>query len=194
MSKEKKELIISKANSLIQKSGYAAMGMRELAKAVGIEAPSLYNHLQSKEEILNHTCFTLGRKLLTALDEVNDIYFDAEQKLRTAIKNHVEIITQDLSAAYVFIHEWKHLSEPNLSDFKILRDKYEAGIREIVEAGEKEGIFKETDLKFATLSILSAVNWIIEWYRPEGSMTPIQIAEKISDFILQGLTKDKRFN
>lgn len=194
MQTERKTQILNEALKLIRKNGYHATGMREVAKSMGIEAASLYNHIESKEEILRITCFTLADKFITALDDVNDIYFNAEEKLRMAIKNHIEILTQNLDAAYLFLYEWKNLSEPHLENFKKMRDRYEEGFKEILSTGEDEGIFKESDKKFAALTILSSLNWIIEWYKPSGSMTPSEIANKLADFILSGLTKEKVYN
>ncbi|MCO6495339.1 MAG: TetR family transcriptional regulator [Bacteroidetes bacterium] len=191
MKVAKRQLIIDKALELIRKNGYRATGMRELAKAFSMEAPSLYNHIKSKEEILQETCFGMANKFIIALDEVNDIYFNGEEKLRMAIRNHIEILTSNLNATHVFLYEWQNLSEPHLSKFVELRHRYQEGYREIISTGEKEGVFKESDIKFATLTILSAINWVIEWYRPDGKMNPKEIADKLTDFILSGLKKEK---
>jgi hypothetical protein len=74
-----------------------------------------------------------------------------------------------------------------LEKFIANRNSYEAGFREIVQTGIDEGVFNETDKKFAALTILSSVNWIVEWYKPDGNLNAEQIAEKLSDFILSGL-------
>jgi len=74
--------------------------------------------------------------------------------------------------------------------FIVKRNIYEEGIREIVQTGIDEGIFNETDKKFAALTILSSVNWIVEWYKPKGKLNAKEIAEKLSDFILTGLKKE----
>ena len=63
------------------------------------------------------------------------------------------------------------------------------GILEILKTGEQENLFKEVDLKFATLTILSTVNWINQWYNPQGKMKPEEIANELSNFILTGLKK-----
>lgn len=47
-----KDLIYSKAVDLFCEYGYAQVGMRDLAKEVGIKAASIYNHYKSKEDIL----------------------------------------------------------------------------------------------------------------------------------------------
>jgi hypothetical protein len=76
-----------------------------------------------------------------------------------------------------------------LAEFKTLRNQYENGFKQIITDGIQEDVFDEVDAKFAVLSVLSSVNWIIEWYKPTGKMQPKEIAEKISDFVLGGLRK-----
>jgi TetR/AcrR family transcriptional regulator, cholesterol catabolism regulator len=189
LSISRKEQILQTAAKLFREKGYASTSMRDIATELGIEAASLYHHIKSKEEILETICFAMADRLINAINEVNDIYFSAEEKLRMAIKNHVQIITQNINQSAVFLHEWRSLSEPRLSEFKKLRDAYENGLKEILEAGVNEDIFDDVDQKFATLTILSTVNWINEWYKPEGSMNAEQIAQKLSDFIMGGLRK-----
>jgi len=54
----KKEVIIEKASKLFKEKGFGASSMRDLAIHVGVEAASLYNHIQSKSEILQAICLT----------------------------------------------------------------------------------------------------------------------------------------
>ena len=82
---------------------------------------------------------------------------------------------------------------PNeLSRFKELRKKYEDGFRQILIDGENENLFKMGDREFAVLTILSSLNWIVEWYNPKasGKSSPEEIANRLTDFILSGLKKE----
>ena len=127
--------------------------------------------------------------VLAAIEEVNDIYFNAEEKLGMAVKNHIRILTENMDASWVFIHEWRNLGEESHKQFVALRDKYEQEFVRILQNGEDEGLFNEVDHKFAVLTILSSLNWVVEWYKPGGKMNPTQIAEKLTEFILSGLKK-----
>lgn len=169
---------------------YQGTSMRDIAQAMKIEAASLYNHIAGKEDILQTTCFNLADKFLTAIAEVNDIYFNAAEKLAMAVRAHVRILTEDSDASFVFIHEWRNLSDPFKTEFLKQRHQYENELRKILEEGENEGIFNEVNNKFAILTILSSLNWIVEWYKPEGEMQPDEIADKLTEFILTGLKKD----
>jgi AcrR family transcriptional regulator len=185
----RKEHIVAAAAHLFKQKGYAASSVRDIATALHIEAASLYHHIKNKEEILEIICFGMAAKFLNAIAEVNDIYFNAEEKLRKAILHHVEIITEDVDKSAVFLREWRSLPAQSLQDFLLLRNQYENEFTRIVENGMEEDVFESVDKKFAVLSILSSVNWINEWYSAEGNMQAKEIAQKISDFVLGGLRK-----
>jgi len=186
----RKREILAQSQGILKNKGYAATSVRDIAKALDMEPASLYSHFKNKEDILKMTCFELADKFELAVKEVNDIYFNAEEKLRMAIKLHIEILTENLDSAIIFIRDWRNLTGEALDQFVVKRNLYEDGFKEIVQTGLDEGVFKETDKKFATLTILSSVNWIVEWYKPDGKLNAQEIADKLSNFILSGLEKD----
>jgi hypothetical protein len=61
----------------------------------------------------------------------------------------------------------------------------------ILKQGENEGVFKEVNNKFAVLTILASLNWVVEWYNPNGGMGATEIADKLTEFILSGLKKEQ---
>lgn len=183
----RKEQIEKTATALFKSKGYAATSMRDLANALGIEAASIYSHIRSKEEILQRVCFKMADEFFDALDAAESMESSATVRLQRAIAAHVQVLTQNTEASAVFLHEWRHLSEPLHSNFLALRDKYEARFREIIRQGIQRGEFTVPDEKFAVLTILSALNWIHTWYKPEGKMTPTEIAENLSEMLLNGL-------
>ena len=186
---ERKLEILTIAQGLFMTKGYPATSVRDIAKAAGVEAASLYSHINGKEELLDRTCFDLAEKFQDGIAEVNDIYFDAAQKLKMAIDTHVNILTNNIEAAVVFQRDWRHLNDERRNDFIQLRNKYEDGFRVIVQNGIDEGLFSEVDVKFAALTILSSLNWIVEWYDPKGKLSASQIAENLFNFTFTGLRK-----
>jgi len=189
----RKEQIFQTALALMREKGYRNTSMRDIAAAMNMEAPSLYNHISSKEDLLWQTCTRIAADFEKGLAEVNDIYFGASEKLGMAIRSHIEVLTRDLDASYVFVHEWRHLQGELREALIVRRDKYEAAFREILALGEAEGSFVEADNKFALLTILSSLNWVVEWYRPDGDMSPSQIANQLTEFILNGLNKHHNY-
>ena len=48
-----KQRILEKSLELFSAKGYDAVSVGEIAKAVGIKAPSLYNHFPSKQAVFD---------------------------------------------------------------------------------------------------------------------------------------------
>ncbi len=186
----RKAQIMHASLEMMCRMGYQGTSMRDIASAVKMEAASLYNHISGKEEILAETCFHMAERLLNGLAEVNDIYFNPIEKLSLAVKNHVKILTENTQAGWVFVHEWRHLGDENRQRFVAMRDAYEKEFTTILKQGEDEGVFQDVNNKFAVLTILASLNWVVEWYKPKGLMTSEEIAEKLTEFILSGLKKE----
>ena len=130
---ERNKEIISDAQRVVKDKGYAATSVRDIAKALDMEPASLYSHFDSKEDILRITCFDMAEKFELAIQDVNDIYFNAEEKLRMAIKYHVQILTENLDAAIIFIRDWRNLGSESLEKFVAKRNVYEDGIKDIIQ-------------------------------------------------------------
>lgn len=188
--KNRKEHIKDVAQNLFRQKGYTATSMRYLALEIGIEPASIYSHIKSKEDILKEICFGMADEFFEATETISkNAELNAEEKLRLGIKAHIKVITKNINASAVFFHDWRHLSEPALSDFRELRNTYENFFRSIIKEGIETVIFREVDEKFTTLTILSALNWTYEWYKPDGKMNYEEIADNLSGILIQGLRK-----
>src|SRR5450432_3109143 len=87
----KKDVITQKASALFRKKGFTATSMRDIAEAIGIEAPSLYNHIESKNAILKDICFRIARRFTGNLREVEigpELYLS---KIESLIRFHISM-------------------------------------------------------------------------------------------------------
>ena len=176
------------ATALFRARGYAATSMRELATALGLEAGSLYSHIKSKEEILHRVCFGLAAAFFAGFEEATaDAAAPVATQLRLAIEAHVQVLTRDGAASAVFLHEWRHLSEPARTEFLALRDQYEAGFRTLIARGLNTGELHAPDAAFAALTLLASLNWLPTWYRPDGKLSPDEIAHRLAEQLLNGM-------
>jgi AcrR family transcriptional regulator len=184
----KKKQVEITATALFQERGYAATSMRDMAQALGIEAASLYSHIKSKEEILQNICFRMARKFFEAMDEAFARESgSAAAKLERGIVAHIKVITEDTAASAVFFSEWRHMSEPHLSEFLKMRQRYEGIFYDILKEGVEKGELKELDLKFTVLTLLSALNWTHNWFKPSGKMSAEEIGRNLASVMLNGL-------
>jgi len=187
----RKKQVIRSAAELFKEKGYAATSMRDLAQKLGIEAASLYSHIKSKEEILRTLCFDLAADFRTSLEKVEKLNVPARERLALGIIGHVQVMARDLTSAAVFMNEHRHLSQPFLRDFLLLRINYINRFKRIIDAGVASGEFKKNiDTKLAVMTLFSSLNWMPLWYSPDGSIEPAQLGQQLADMLVNGLKQN----
>jgi AcrR family transcriptional regulator len=185
----RKEQIIQKALEIMKERGFSGLTMRDLAKSLGMEAASLYNHIASKDDLLERVCFGIATQLEEGILEVNDVYFNAVERLESAVRSHVNVLTQNLDASFVFVHEWRYLSAEAKSAFIKRRNQYEKEFRKIIQLGIDEGAFEEVDPKFAVITLLSALNSLVDWYNKDGDLSPEDVSNHLFEFVCKAVDK-----
>jgi len=185
----RKEQIIQKALEIMKERGFSGLTMRDLAKSLGMEAASLYNHIASKDDLLERVCFGIATQLEEGILEVNDVYFNAVERLESAVRSHVNVLTQNLDASFVFVHEWRYLSTEAKSAFIKRRNQYEKEFRKIIQLGIYEGAFEEVDPKFAVITLLSALNSLVDWYNKDGDLSPEDVSNHLFEFVCKAVDK-----
>jgi TetR/AcrR family transcriptional regulator, cholesterol catabolism regulator len=185
----RREEIIKEAALLFKAKGYGAASMRDLAERIGLEAASLYNHIKSKEEILKEICFTTAQKYVVQLDLIEQNEKSAVEKIKLLLRLHISMITDCKEEVFVCNNEYKHLSEPYLSDFQVVRRNYEQRFLVIIEQGIANKELKEIDPNIALFTLLSAVRWLEIWYKPERKISSKNLQNDVVTILLGGLIK-----
>src|SRR6185436_5477573 len=101
----KKEFILKKAAQMFREKGFAATSMRDLAEAVGIEAASLYNHIQSKSEILQEIIFRTANDCNVHLDNLDNDNMSSLKKIESLIRFHVHMMLNRFDDYCVMIND-----------------------------------------------------------------------------------------
>ncbi|MBE3555698.1 MAG: TetR family transcriptional regulator [Firmicutes bacterium] len=186
MARSKAEEITAAALRLFREKGYHATSVQDIANAVGLEKGSLYYYITSKEDFL----FTVARRKMTALNQkLEEIVRSADppqEKLRKAIHHHVLDIANDLDTMTVLLREMHGLSVARRSDIEAQTDTYRHLMAAILREGQETGAFVVSD-DIIVMAVLGAINWVYQWYRPNGRLTAEQIAEAYVQLFLYGL-------
>jgi AcrR family transcriptional regulator len=183
----KKDVITQKASGLFREKGFAATSMRDIAGAIGIEAPSLYNHIESKNEILKDICFRIARLFTSYLREVELSTQSSLLKIENIIRFHISMMIEEYESVYISDHEWKHLPEPFLSDFKAQRRNYRSRLSAILQRGIDNKEIWAIDPNIAVFTILSAISGIESWQRSGKKMDAKLLEENMVVFLVEGL-------
>jgi len=185
----KKEVIIEKASRLFREKGFGAASMRDLAEHVGVEAASLYNHIQSKSEILQTICFKVANEFMTNLEAVETSPQSTLKKMEAIIRLHIRMMLDQYEFVYIADHEWRHLPEPYLSNFLNQRRNYRKRLGDIIEDGIGRGEIKQIDPYTAVLVILSAISGIDSWQRSRKTTSAEALETNMVKYLIEGLKK-----
>jgi len=186
----KKELIIERASAMFREKGFPATSMRDLAEAVGIEAASLYNHIQSKSEILQEIISRIANDCNLHLDSVDQPEHDNIYKIESLIRFHVQMMLQRFDDYYVMINEWIHLPEPHLTNFIAQRRSYVQRMEAIITAGIDKKEMKPVMPYVAMLTILSSVRGLEFWHRSGKKVSPQVMEDNMVSHLIGGLKKN----
>jgi AcrR family transcriptional regulator len=190
IDRKRKEQIYSTARSLFSERGYPATTVRDIARRLNMQAGSLYAHIESKEDVLWEIVNHAADQFLEAVAPIAASDIPPAVKLREMVRAHVRVLADNLPDATVFLQDWKHLSEPRRQSILERRKRYEALYRRVIEEGVRSGHFSPAaDPKMGALLVLSAVNWMPQWYRPDGPLSPVEVADAFTELILKGLSE-----
>ena len=185
----KKAVIIQHAALLFKSKSYSASSMRDLAERVGVEAPSLYNHIGSKSELLQAICFKVGNTFIEQIEQITNSEYSIVHKIETIIRFHISMMAENFDEIYVANHEWKHLKEPYLSDFLNIRRNYEKSLVQLITTGIENKELQPINPYVAVLTILSAVRGLEFWQRNKKNISKQELENHMVNLLLNGLVK-----
>ena len=187
VTKPKKQTILEAAARLFRDKGYSATSMRDLAQAVDLKASSLYNHISSKEEILQKICFNNAHRFLNGMKEVEEKDVSPTEKIRSLIRFHIIMATEDVTSVTAFNDEWRHLSEPHLNEFLALRKDYELRFKAIIKEGIASSEFRPIKSSIVLHTFLSSIRWLYDWYQDGREISTDDLQIEITAILLDGI-------
>jgi len=183
----RKTQILKGAARLFRKRGFTATSMRDIASELQIEAPSLYNHIRGKQEILQILLLELARSFTSGMKIIKNSTLSHEEQLERLIRLHVELTIEHPNGMALLTSDWVHLEEPAFGQFTSMRDEYELAFRNIlIEAFKNKG--KESvNVDLALFSILSTLRWLYSWFLKNPEINPIELEKEMIENLLSGV-------
>src|ERR1700756_5740048 len=173
---------------LFQQQGYDATSMNDVAAALKLSKGGLYHHFQSKEEIL----FNLMSHAMDITEErviaPAKLIPDPEERLRTVIRRHIAVVLSERDREItVMLHE-NHPLTPTLRKRINSRKKDYVHFLEnlIGEVQRTRGSNGNVTPRAAAFALLGMINWIYQWYRPNGSLQEESLARQYTEIFFQG--------
>jgi AcrR family transcriptional regulator len=183
----RKDIIVKAGAAIFREKGFGAASMRDLAETLGIEAASLYNHIRSKNEILESICFNIANRFNAQLDEIEAGTLTPVKRIEAILRFHIQQMIENHEEVIVSDREWKHLDEPYLSNFHNQRRIYRKRFAAIIEEAIKKGEVKKIDAPTAVVILLHAVNGIESWHRSTAKISGKALEDNMVTIMIEGL-------
>ncbi len=169
---------------LIYKHGYEAMSLRQLASEVGIVQGGLYNHIETKQQLLFDLIRDHMAKVLREVDLAVSGDAAPLDQLTSFVRFHVYYHIDKKMEVFISYSELRSLGPANFKTIVTMRRAYEQKLVEIIKAGAAEGVFNVSDAKTTAFGILSMLSGICTWYDPKGAFSRQAVAEIFVEMVL----------
>ena len=161
--------------------------MRDISRETNVSLAGLYHYCRSKEELLfliQDNCF--GR-VLERLQQRLEVVEDPVTKLGIFIENHLSFFAANMSEMKVLSHEAESLRGDLYAHVSTRKDKYTKLARQILQEVQQtqEGT-EHIDLTVATYALFGMMNWIYNWYDPQGKLNVSDLASNVMKLFLNG--------
>lgn len=188
MTTRSREDVVRAAGRLFAQRGYHGTSMRDLAAELGLLGSSLYSHITSKEDLLVEVVERGASLFQASAAEAMGASGPARQRLKALVEGHIEVVLNHQDEVRTFLNEAWALDEPHRQRVLGARDQYEAAFRQVLTEGSRDGSFRsDLDPKLASIFILSVLNALERWYRPDGRLAREALGSEILDFAERGI-------
>ncbi len=186
---DSRQEILRTAARLFQQRGYDATSMNDVAAALKLSKGGLYHHFQSKDEILfeimNHAMEMTQERVIAPVRSIADPL----ERLRALIRLHIEVVLSPRDREItVMLHE-NHPLPPALRKRINHRKKEYVHFVESLIADVQRSRAAKTAVspRAAAFALLGMINWIYQWYKPEGELQANNLIPQFTELIFGGI-------
>lgn len=181
--------LLAAATRLFADQGYDRTSVQEIVEAAGVTKGALYHYFGSKEDLLQEVYSRLLRLQQERLDMYADSQEPVTERLRAAAADVVVTTIDNLDDASIFFRSMHQLSPEKNKQVRAERRRYHERFRALVEEGQRSGVFtRDIPADLVVDYHFGSVHHLSTWYRPDGPLTPQQVATHLADLLLRALT------
>lgn len=161
-------LIRTAALQLFARHGFAAVSMRQIAAAVGVQVGTLYSYTPDKQSLLAD--LLLQHMLGVLQGWRDDLTLDPLVRLQRFVHNHIANSLDHQESVFLSYMELRNLTPENHQIITAHRRKYEDALEAILCDGQREGVMQVADTRMATLALIGMLTGVTNWFRDGGRL------------------------
>lgn len=182
------------ALSLFASEGYANVSLRQLAEHLGMHAGSLYNHIESKQDLLFELIHDHLESLLDYVDWQVKNSRGVESKLKVFIASHIDFHLQYVELSQLSVLELRNLDSEHMGEIADLHTNYRDKLGAIIREGIQSGLFHSHPLSAATTGILGMLTNIAFWFTEGGPISREQLISQYTTMVCCSLRVPSSFS
>ncbi|MFI8212509.1 TetR/AcrR family transcriptional regulator [Streptomyces werraensis] len=180
--------LLAAATRLFAEQGYDRTSVQEIVEAAGVTKGALYHYFGSKDDLLHEVYARVLRLQQERLDRFADADEPIEKRLRGAAADVVVTTIENLDDASIFFRSMHHLGPEKNKQVRAERRRYHERFRALIEEGQREGVFSTaTPADLVVDYHFGSVHHLSTWYRPDGPLSPQEVADHLADLLLRAL-------
>ncbi|GAA5114578.1 TetR/AcrR family transcriptional regulator [Pseudonocardia adelaidensis] len=176
--------MLDTALTLFAERGYHGTALSQIAEALEVRTPSLYNHMTSKQELLRTIVDATVRGVLADFRQATEGRTEPVDRLFHAVLVYARRHATHRREAIVVNRDTSSLEEPFRSQMQELRREHEHALRQIISDGVTAGRFTVDSPALASFAIRELCVSIARWYQDDGPIGPDQVAREYTEFAL----------
>ena len=182
------DLCMTAARTFVEK-GFNATSVNDIAAALGVTKPGLYHYISSKEalffEIVSLGMDWLDEDVIKPVQSIKD----PEERLRQILLRHAKLTACNEGWITILLDEMHALPAPQRKKIEQRKRGYLDLVRGTLAQLKSAGRLRDVDPTVAALSVLGMIVWLPRWVRPDGRMSPEQVATAVTQLALDGLLR-----
>ncbi|WP_326541728.1 TetR/AcrR family transcriptional regulator [Pseudorhodoferax sp.] len=183
---KKRQAVLQTAARLFNERGFHATSLDDIAERLHVSKPTLYYYVKSKDDILLECVRQALAMMQAGIAEVRQGGGRALDQLQACMRIYAGIVLDDFGRCVIRIGE-DPLPPPLKKELRRLKAGIDHEFRHLIAEGVADGSLKSCDPKLAAFMLAGALSWIGRWYRPDGTLTPTQIADQGIALLLGGV-------
>ncbi|MHA6696387.1 TetR/AcrR family transcriptional regulator [Chryseobacterium sp. A321] len=184
----KQETIVEKSLHLFGQNGFTETSMNDIASAMDMKPASLYNHIESKKQILLWICQRVSHRLQELLIKLKNTDAHPFDQFELFIEKHIEHTTKYAYEFKIFSRYRNQLQRVHRVEFLEVHEAYVdhlTHLNKFVIARENNPDYFPQDYQ---AQILISILESIPYWSGHTQQTPKEIARQIAHSFLQGFT------
>jgi TetR/AcrR family transcriptional regulator, cholesterol catabolism regulator len=181
-----RDALFRAAATLFAERGFHGTGMSDLERATGMGRGNIYHYVSSKDDLLYEITTRYLVELIGAGEKLLGEDLPAEERLRRFSREVVRVVVDHLPEMTVCFRDMHAVPADRRGQVLDLHRRYEAVWSDILQRGVDGGAFRTAD-RLAVKALLGMHHYAYLWLRPDGSLTPEQVADFFTDMVLDGV-------